>query len=1253
VSRPPHRPDAAATRRAARKASKRGRAKRRQAFVAARAGTFNLRALNEAMAARVARDAGGRGALRAFPVGDVRRWVPIGPSVVRRGQALGRPRVTGRIRDLAVSGDGQRAYAASAKGGVWYTGDGGSTWAPVGGWADRTATAGGNNNAQACGCLLVAFDAGGNVAQDFVMAGTGELLPRADQFVPQHGGLGVLAARGPAAPGPGAQPWENEAGIAQFEGLGVFRLARRPGSVGGSVTAGVTLDRVVAATSAGLFLGTRRHVAVPVAHDEFGWAPVAGLNALAGLAGPNPSVTDVLWLTTGAADGRLLVAVNVTVGAVITNGVAFSDDAGATWAWVTGLDPTTGAGNFITGRMSLSEAAPGRVYVLGEVVGVPSDVPTLWQLPGAIAPVPAAVVVPGLPNKNDLWGGQQEYDQAIAVDGDVAVDRIYVGGSTIMPRANTDWSASLWCFEVPVPPAAPGALVPSPGISTIGTPTAANPTRAGADQPGLIGNTVHADIHAIRLTARAGGQRQVWVGCDGGVFVSTQSGRCNTFASRVVGLAALEVGFHASHPTSSHFVAIGCQDAGTQARQGDTVWEMILEGDGGGTIFHPVHSQYIVSQWTQAAWLSRPGAGFIDPVTRTPGGGFPPQAERENAASGFYCGAAAVALSPTVGRIAVGTERVWISDDLDGVGSNHWRVIGFPAGLARDARSAAGAELPLSQTWGVPVTAAGNAIGPAVQLRWVTGQDLLALYGQSQAVGTPPPPVLQGLVRYTQNPLNNQWANQVLIPDLAGSPAAAGPALFTDICPVPGTQDFYLTTTGDPAVAATETCWFFEAATNTFHATGLRATLGPLNPAYAVAVDPGSPRDVYVGTVTGVWHSQRAAAGAVHSAWNLFDNGLPQATVQDLAFWTDPAGVAGRPRLLRAAVQSRGVWEVDLAGNEAQRTYARVHMRDDRRIFPTPLADPRLRPGATPMPIFASPDLTVRPAANPAAAPAWQFGVDTIRAGNAPRYQLWTFQTAFRWIYPSIAADGLWTDQMGDLLLLDRRARGMSANRFIDRNLWNAVVRDTHLDATGAVTAVAADPRAVYRAPWQSQAALTAVATEVDLMELVAPVSVTSDVWRVFREPCTVDVLVHHRDTRPLAARAAVAVLLWQSHPDAAHLLALPEGGLAAYVQSLATAAPLAAPVGWNVVLPPAAPAVPPFHPLPVPLDARIPRAIPIDVDLSGVPVGHRVLFVAFVGSIGVDPFTVAPSGATPTVADLVQRWPYACMRLVRVANRP
>src|SRR5690606_1704157 len=135
-----------------------------------------------------------------------------------------------------------------------------------------------------------------------------------------------------------------------------------------------------------------------------------------------------------------------------------------------------------------------------------------------------------------------------------------------------------------------------------------------------------------------------------------------------------------------------------------------------------------------------------------------------------------------------------------------------------------------------------------------------------------------------------------------------------------------------------------------------------------------------------------------------------------------------------------------------RRTYVRVHERDDRRRFPTPMADPRRRPAAPGEPVYASPDIVVRPRWPLATAPTWRLGTGRI-AGNAGRgYQLWTFQTAFRWIHPSIVADGQWSDQLADLVELQRSTLPVGQRgRYIDRALWDAVVGGTRLDASGQV----------------------------------------------------------------------------------------------------------------------------------------------------------------------------------------------------------
>jgi hypothetical protein len=51
------------------------------------------------------------------------QWTPLGPSVLRKGQAANRPAVSGRVPGIAVAVGGMRVYVASANGGVWRSDD--------------------------------------------------------------------------------------------------------------------------------------------------------------------------------------------------------------------------------------------------------------------------------------------------------------------------------------------------------------------------------------------------------------------------------------------------------------------------------------------------------------------------------------------------------------------------------------------------------------------------------------------------------------------------------------------------------------------------------------------------------------------------------------------------------------------------------------------------------------------------------------------------------------------------------------------------------------------------------------------------------------------------------------------------------------------------------------------------------------------------------------------------------------------------
>lgn len=1251
--------DPEASARAVAKAERRGRAMQRQAHVAERMGSTDVGALYEAMQAAIARAAAPDGAdvgirsgmSRGRATDNTNRWVPIGPSVVRRGQADGRPRVTGRVRDLAVDPTGQRAYAASGKAGVWYTEDAGMSWSPVGGWDTVIrGRRGGASTDLSCGCLLVRF--GADATDDYVMVGTGETSDEdvrrvADPLKLEFSGRGVLTGRGPTRRPERELPFDRQSGNEVFESAAVTALARDPAIA--DANAGAVGDRVVAACDTGLFLGVRRAAGTTV---QWQWTRIASIEGLVvpGPPGPGGSapqrfpITDMRWVrVNGVANGRIVVA-------IAQRGVAWSDDflAGGSWQWIRQMNlPTDGIR--ISGAHKLSAVVEGRMYVLHgrlrtRAINNRNDDAALNRIPDiartAAAGGPgAAQRVPGVPD--DLWGAQRWWNQAIFAERVGATDRVWVGGSGLTPYRSADFSAALYCFDVAETGAGAPRLGPAIGVSR----TTAPPGGEGANRPGLVGNGIHADVHAIRVVTRADGVRHVWVGCDGGVYVSDRGGRVNTFQSRVTGLSVVEAGFVAVHPTSSQYCALGAQDNGVQVRTGETVWELVQDGDGGGVMFHPVASQYLVSQFLRGVWQSAPRAGFVAPLDRSIGGTGNLDADRESKAACFYSGCDATAsVSSGRGRIALGTNRVWISDDLGTAphASCTWRVIRYDETQARAAVDPRPRGSDLRPRLGVP----DPALGAVVQLRWASPTRLYVVYRR-------------GIIRHDEAPPGTWSTTKILGPTQADAPDTTVVSI-TDLAPVPNSDSFYFTTLGDSPAAPqipTDTCWLFEAGR--FRRTNLRrqlpaeppATIGPNDPAHAVCLDPDDTAVVYVGTMAGVWEGFRNADGT--HTWAPFMNGMPVTSVSDLKIWRLPGTAPVGVKLLRAATQSRGVWEVNLAGAEPRRTYLRVHAHDDRRRLPAPLVDPRLPP-ASPIVAYASPDIVVRPSPRAANRPALAFPL-AAGASLGPRdsgsYHLWTFQTAFRWHFPAVRADGLWSDQLADLVRLYRSLDPtLGAGDTITRDVWNAVVGGTRLDAARAVSAAPGDRWAVYETPWQTARAAPVLATEVDVLELVRPLNEAAGIWRVYAEPSMVDVLLHHRDTSPLAAGAAYTALFWKEAPSDTALLLEPAANFAP-LYGWGGGATVPTPASWTPVPAPAGA----VHRLSMPLDAFMPRAISIGIDLSSVAPGHHVILVAVCGgsSPGVEP-PPPPSGmppGAPTIVDLVRSWPRAAMRLVQVVG--
>ncbi len=1147
-------------------------------------------------AARALRTPQTRVAPTISPEGDLNLWVPIGPSTVLKGQAGGNPRVAGRVRDLWVSPDGSRAYAGSASGGVWFSNDGGSTWSPLGDWLATPAGADISrpSTTLTCGCLLVNFGAPADGSGDEVYVGTGELTPD-PSGVPgsQLGGVGVLRLADPVPQvlnDPFGQHWKREA--KNLTNFGIYRLARHP----------TDANQMVAATSIGLF---KRATATFTEDSDWTRVTAAPFN-FTETAGKR--VTDVLWVAT-APKPRLFAALAAASGTDVYTSVDGADGP-FTPLNLPKVIQDKGGG---VARLALAVAPsdPTVVYALGSG-------PRLWRVDGV-----TVTQIQDLPD--DLFGGiygQSFYDMAIAVRPDNK-DMIAVGGSTI--SADGEWSGSI--FQFTIGPKAGGGL--TAGFQ------AANQGHDDRD-PTFIGTGVHGDIHQIRYLT-VGTDMHMWVTCDGGIFRSTHAGQRYTFVNRNDGLAVLEPGYVASHPDSDAFVIAGAQDNGLLMRMGDSLWvhSSPIGGDAGCAIFHPNNKRFFAAQYHSAKWYSN--GTLSPPVMRgtldATGKKVDPSEPRENGRASFYSGGDARPISATQARLAIGTNRVWLADNWDPTLPTSW--VTLPSNL--DPRRNSGTDDTTDRY--------GDGTGSIISCKWVDNDRLMVLIRASRGEGQD-----SAVLLYRRKP-DGTWERIVISEhsnkksdyengniDQPTSPILPPLGPWSDLAihdPARGTYgSAYVAATGDGTSDRMDTVWWFDG-TNTWYPAHLRSSdHGTKAPAYAVVVDPADKTTVYVGTALGVWRGLQAFAGTTPGwAWEPFSNGLPEASVQDVSFYFN-----GNVKILRAATQARGVWEVDLSASPAptKRTFLRVHPNDARRTAATALTNP-MKEGPANWRWYASPDIRIRPARitvgetppASAATPTW--------VGSAPNvYQLWIFQTALHAIDPICRANGVWDNQFADRL----RQENVASGNTIDVARWTRIVTDAN----------------VFAAPWEGLEP-----SEADLYELIVedgvdpeaatvpPPPPLSDwpspppVSRVAQRKHLVDVLVHYRDVRPLAKDQVRVTLLSRALPaDNTQWagIALSAAWKTGVAQLMSGGPPPALPDGWattDVTLP--------TRTLTSDIDARTPRAATFNTDFSSLATGQFAVLLAIVHSTP-DPVSAASlTGAT--LQDLVLNCHQVAVRIV------
>ena len=927
-------------------------------------------------------------------------WLPLGPSALLRGQASGSPMVAGRVRELFVNREGTRAYAASANGGIWYWHEDHGAWRPVGAWGIQPGMVAAGERAQlslTVGAMHVEFGRTGDVddpAGDVVYAGTGELRPGlAASPGGKHGGVGVLKLEDTidaVLAAQGGIPWEAE-GTTQMLGKGIYRLARNPGfAVPGNPI------ELVAATSDGLYFRSGNFAAggdwqeVPRSkfdHDD----------------DDKLVFTDALWssssglwvgLVTSSGDEGLYHAPNGPEGNF--NEIDLDDLYG---------------GSVGDKRLALCEP-PGvtnRIYVLGKRKGGGVGHSGLWRVnisgasvtPHLVADVPRGLFASKKYIKDKLFGlsisrDQSHYDMAIAVDPDTdpGKDTVYVGGAFRRIGANGVGDASLHKLTVE---AHDGGFRADFDPANEVTPDA-DDTFAGAG--------IHADVHQLRVRPNG-----LWVACDGGVFLRRPDGTARHVnlglavtepgyidshpkldGSLLAGLQDNAV-MQKTGDTVWHRRTSG--DGGGVAyhpKQPRKFMEQYTNADWG---FLEAHSE---TSWSRSdGTMTAPK--FEDEEDTW---------ER----SFFYSKAAtAEGPTDTTGadpvemaQVCIGTDRLWYTQDWGKGSAPKWVTI--PSGDDPDDAIFFGAgQDKIEKFRVVRFAAAGtervlNGGAKVMDGATILGLSYDGLYRFQLTVdGNEAKWTKKGDALISGDRPKEKYAEDDLpAAFLKYLPKPPGLA-FTDVASHGGARgSCYVTTTGKTKrpdgggppeiVEKYDTLWWYDGD-GRWYPTGLLTqpvdaaggTAGARASAHSVIVDPdgvpdfddpGSMADpnrhdhVYVGTKLGVWRGRLTFAEVPPDPadpdaprwrpswnWEPFFDGLPQTLVEDLSIYRETRPAFGglgpvETKLLRAALVSRGVWELDIspAPDSVGRPYLRTFQLDTGRR-PIPVQDTNIYTGST------------------------------------------------------------------------------------------------------------------------------------------------------------------------------------------------------------------------------------------------------------------------------------------------------------------
>jgi len=325
-------------------------------------GKIPPRALQSARARYKARWPGAIPEQSVQGVSSTAGWAPLGPSAISDFY-----KSAGRVTAIAIDPTNANViYVGAAQGGVWKTGDGGTSWAPL---TDAECS------------LAIGAVAVDPVTPSVVYAGTGE----ANGFDSYYG-CGVLRSTD------GGATWE-QLGAAAFDtptgGAHVSKIVIDRATAGS-----LTGSTVFAATSVGLYKSTNSGIT---------WTEV-----LSGL------VTD---LVADPTNNATLYAGRVTLPG--ETGVYKSTDGGGSWRSLSaGFPPFFASSDITRIQLAISTSAPSTLYATAAVAG--------GSLLGVFKSEDSGATWPDL-DASGVSCGQCNYDLVISVDPRDR-DVVYFGG---------------------------------------------------------------------------------------------------------------------------------------------------------------------------------------------------------------------------------------------------------------------------------------------------------------------------------------------------------------------------------------------------------------------------------------------------------------------------------------------------------------------------------------------------------------------------------------------------------------------------------------------------------------------------------------------------------------------------------------------------------------------------------------------------------------------------------------------------------